>query len=68
MFVCRFVTVTAASATVAPEGSVIVPLIVEVPNCPQTKVPDRRRIIRTGKPNFIVAHFIDGSFRAIINN
>ena len=67
-FVCRFVMVTVAPATVAPEGSVIVPLIVEVPNCPQTQVPDRRRIInRTGKRNFIVDHFIDGSFRAIIH-
>jgi hypothetical protein len=52
----------------APEGSVIVPLIVEVPNCPQTKVVDRKRIInRTGKRDFIVDHFMDGSFRAIID-
>jgi len=62
-FVCRFVMVTVAPGNAAPEGSVIVPLIVEVPNCPQTQVADSKRIInRTGKVNFIVAHFIDGSF------
>jgi hypothetical protein len=67
-FVCRFVMVTVAPGNAAPEESVIVPRIVEVPSCPQTTVPDRSRIInRTGKPNFIVDHFIDGSFRAIID-
>ena len=61
-FVCRFVMVTVAPGNAAPEVSVIVPRIVDVPNCPQTRVPDRRIINRTGKPTFIVDHFIDGSF------
>src|SRR5206468_9631681 len=45
-FVCKFVMVTVTPGKAAPEESVIVPRIVDVPNCPQTRVPDRRIINR----------------------
>src|SRR5215472_4807385 len=57
--------VTVAPATTAPEGSVIVPRMVEAPNCPQRAVLDTNRMItRTGKLHLIVDRFINDSFRA----
>jgi hypothetical protein len=68
-FVCRLVIVTVAPDTAAPEGSVIVPRIVDVPSCPQTQVLDRKKTIsRTRKLSFIVGDFIDRSFRANSSN
>jgi hypothetical protein len=57
-FVSRFVMVIVAPPTTAPVASVIVPRIVEVPNCAHTQLGKQRIITRARKLHWIVDRFI----------